>query len=60
MKTIKIVGTNVTIEVSTAEEMHMIFFRLHPWAILQVDDIVYPADKRNCYTVNYFQAKYFA
>lgn len=59
MKTIKITGTSVEINVNTAEEMHMIFFRLHGWKELEVDRDIYPADPYTGYTASYFKAKYF-
>jgi hypothetical protein len=59
MKTIKIVGTKIKIACATAEEMHLIFARLHGWESLEVDGEVYEADTRTAYTVSYFRAKYF-
>ena len=59
MKTIKITGTSVEINVNTAEEMHMIFFRLHGWNELEVDGDIYPVDPYTGYTISYFKAKYF-
>lgn len=58
MKTIKVLGANTTITVSNAEEMYFIFFRLHPWADLEVDGELYPSGTDG-YTRSYFEAKYF-
>ena len=59
MKTIKITGTSVEINVNTAEEMQMIFFRLNGWKELEVDGDIYPIDPYKGYTTSYFKAKYF-
>ena len=59
MKTIKVTGTGIEINCATAEEMHLIFTRLHGWESLEVDGEVYEADTRTAYTVSYFKAKYF-
>lgn len=58
MKIIEIVGTNIKISVSNAQEMYSMFFRLHGWA-LKIDDDTYPADLQTRYTKGYFQAKYW-
>lgn len=59
MKTIKIIGTSVEINVTTPEEMYMVFFRLHGWKELEVDGDIYPVDLYRYYTASYFKAKYF-
>lgn len=59
MKTIKVTGTGIEITCTTAEEMHLIFARLHGWMSLEVDGKVYEADTNTGYTVSYFKAKYF-
>lgn len=42
METITIVGTNITITVTSAEEMYTIFHRLHPWADLEFRGTIFP------------------
>lgn len=59
MKTITVTGTGIEINCTTAEEMHLIFARLHPWMGLEVDGEVYEANANTGYTVSYFRAKYF-
>jgi len=59
MKTIKITGTAIEINVTTPEEMHMIFFRLNGWKELEIDGDIYPVDPHKRYTISYFKAKYF-
>ena len=59
MKTIKVIGTSIEINVTTPEEMHFVFFRLHGWKELEVDGDVYPVDLYTHYTTSYFKAKYF-
>lgn len=59
MKIIEIVGTNIKISVSNAQEMYSMFFRLHGWGTLKIDNDIYPADLQTRYTKGYFQAKYW-
>jgi len=59
MKTIKVTGTGIEITCTTPEEMHLIFFRLHPWEDLEVNGEVYKASATYGYTISYFKAKYF-
>lgn len=59
MKTIKVIGTKIEITCTTAEEMHLIFTRLHGWESLEVDNEIYEANANTGYTVSYFKAKYF-
>lgn len=59
MKTLKVIGTKIEINCTTAEEMHLMFARLHPWVSLEIDGAAYEADASTGYTVSYFKAKYF-
>jgi len=59
MKIIEVVGTNIKISVSNAQEMYSIFFQLHSWGTLKIDNDIYPADLQTGYTKGYFQAKYW-
>lgn len=58
MKIITIPETSIRIGVETAEEMYLIFFRLHPVHDLVVDGKLYPHGTDG-YTKSYFEAKYF-
>ena len=59
MKTIEVVGTNIKISVTNAQEMHTMFSRLHGWETLKIDNDIYPANSQTGYTKSYFQAKYW-
>lgn len=55
MKIITIPETSIRIGVETAEEMYLIFFRLHPVHDLVVDGELYPCDTHTGYTRGYFK-----
>lgn len=59
MKTIKVVGTNIEILVTNAEEMHTVFYRFNGWNALQIDNETYPKENRVFFTIRYFENKYF-
>lgn len=42
METITIPNTNITITVTSAEEMFIVFNRLHPWTDLEFRGTVFP------------------
>lgn len=58
MKTIKVIGTGIEITCATAEEMYLMFFRLHPVHDLEVDSVLYPHSPTSGYTRSYFD-KFF-
>lgn len=55
MKLITIPETSIRIGVETAEEMYLIFFRLHPVHDLMVDGKLFPHDANTSYTRDYFK-----
>lgn len=59
MKTIEVMGAEIKIMVTNAEEMYIMFFRLNGWMGLKIDNDEYPCDSRHSYTKGYFQKKYF-
>lgn len=60
MKTIEVMGTGTKIMVANAEEMYIMYFRLHGWMGLKIDNDEYPCDPYRLYTRGYFQERYFA
>ena len=55
MKIITVPETGIRIEVTTAEEMYRVFFRLGTWWDLEVDGKAYPASENITYTRGYFR-----
>lgn len=55
MKLITIPETSIRIGVETAEEMYLMFFRLHPVHDLVVDGKLYPHGTNSSYTRGYFE-----
>ena len=59
-KSITIPGTNIEITVNNADEMNMIYQRLHGWNDLVIDGEMHKSDTRYWWTRSAFEAKYFA
>ena len=59
MKTIEVMGTEIKITVTNAEEMYIMFHRLYAYTGLKVDNDEYPYNPLHGYTRGYFQKKYF-
>lgn len=55
MRVITIPETGIRIGVTNAEEMYLMFFRLHPVHDLEVNGKLYPASTTSNYTRGYFE-----